>query len=94
MIESFTTAASQPMLFIVWKAHIISNLLQLQYIAVAYIVIIIDLWTIAPPHMKLKKINMITKPKILFHMVLIWCLKHRHPLAGILYKFQVVREFV
>lgn len=43
------------MLFIVWKAPIISNLLQLQYIAVAYTVVTIDLWTIAPPHMKLKK---------------------------------------
>lgn len=43
------------MLCIIWKAHILSNLLQLQYIAGAYIVVIIDLWTVAPPYMKLKK---------------------------------------
>lgn len=43
------------MLCILWKAHILFNVLPLRYIAVAYIVVIIDLWTIAPPHMKLKK---------------------------------------
>lgn len=66
------------MLSIIWKAQILSNLLQLQCVAVAYIVVIIDLGTIAPPHIKLKNPDMITKPKIL-HMVLIWSLKHRHP---------------
>lgn len=76
--QSSIIAASQPILCIIWKAQILSNLLQLQCVAVAYIVVIIDLGTIAPPHIKLKNPNMITKPKIL-HMVLIWSLKHRHP---------------
>jgi len=37
------------------KAHILSNLLQLQNTAVAYVVVVIDLWTVAPPYKKLKK---------------------------------------
>lgn len=59
------------------KAHILSNLRQLHSIAVPYIVVIRYLWTSAPPYVKLKKINLITKPKIL-HMVLIWSSKHRY----------------